>query len=290
MLRQAVVAGSFYPLDSKALEKKIIWCFKSKLGPGKLPQKKSSGKVSIAIVPHAGYDYSGPCAAHVYKKLAESKKPDVIVIVGTNHSGMGPSVSVFASGDWQTPFGNVPVDSQFAQEIIKNSPYAVEDQFGHKVEHSIEVQLPFLQYIYKDFKFVPIVLKGLHILEETEDLANAIAVAANNLKKSVLLIASSDFTHYGPSYNYQPFGQKAKENVKEIDKKAIELIEKLDVAGFLKHIVKTNSTICGYPAITLAILFAKKVGLKKLKLLKYYTSGDISKDYTNFVGYASIIG
>jgi len=289
MVRQAVVAGSFYPLDSKLLDKKIIACFKSKFGPKKLPGKLKKERVTVAVVPHAGYDYSGPCAAHVYKILAESQKPDIVVIVGTNHSGMGPSVSVFKAGDWQTPFGIAKVDTEFADTIIKNSSFARPDEFGHKVEHSIEVQLPFLQKIYQEFKFVPIVMKGLHVFQETEDLANAIIVAAKKLKKHVLVIASSDFTHYGPSYNYTPFKSKAKECVVKLDKDSITKIEKLDDVGFLKQIIKTGSTVCGYPAITLAIVFAKKKGLKKMKLLKYYTSGEISKDYSNFVGYASLV-
>lgn len=288
-MRQAVVAGSFYPLDSKALDRKIIACFKSKFGPKKLPGKATKNKVTVTVVPHAGYDYSGPCAAHVYKVLAESQKPDVIVIAGTNHSGMGPSVSVFASGDWQTPLGVVKVDADFANALIRGSAFARADEFGHKVEHSIEVQLPFLQHIYKEFKFVPIVMKGLHVFQETEDLANAIVNIAKSQNKNVLVIASSDFTHYGPAYNYMPFKSKAKEGVARLDKESISKIEKLDDVGFLKHVIKTNSTVCGYPAITLAILFAKKMGIKKIKLLKYYTSGDISKDYKNFVGYASMI-
>jgi hypothetical protein len=288
-MRQAVVAGTFYPLDSRALNKKIDECFKSKLGPGKLPGKQRKERMKVAIVPHAGYEFSGPCAAHVYKILAETEKPDVIVIAGTNHSGMGPSVSVFTNGDWQTPLGVAKVDTQFAEAMIKNSSFARQDEFGHKVEHSVEVQLPFLQHIYKDFKFVPIVMKGLHVLQETEDLANAISATAKQMKKHVLLIASSDFTHYGPGYNYIPFKSKAKEGVAKLDKDSIAKIEKLDEVGFLKHVVKTNTTICGYPAVTLAINFAKKIGLKKIKLLKYYTSGNVNNDYKNFVGYVSMI-
>jgi AmmeMemoRadiSam system protein B len=291
-MREAVAAGSFYPLDSNAIEKKIISCFKSKLGPKKLPGKAKKERFTVAVVPHAGYDYSGPCASHVYKKLAESQKPDVIVIVGTNHSGMGPSVSVFTKGDWQTPIGIAKVDAEFAALMIKGSKFAREDEFGHKVEHSIEVQLPFLQHIYKDFKFVPIVLKGLHVFQETEDLADAIISTAKMLKKHVLVIASSDLTHYGPGYNYTPFKgseKHVKEQVKKMDEVSISKIEKLDEVGFLKHIIKTNSTVCGYPAITLAITFAKKKGLKKMNLLKYYTSGEISGDFENFVGYASMI-
>ena len=289
MLRQAVVAGSFYPLKQKDLEKKIKDCFKSKLGPGKLPGKPKKEKYNVAIVPHAGYVYSGPCAAHIYKRLAESQKPDVIVIVGTNHSGMGPSVSVFTDGDWQTPLGVVKVDTAFAEELAKASAFARNDEFGHKVEHSIEVQLPFLQTIYKEFKIVPIVMKGIHVFQESEDLSNAIIVTAKKLNKNILVMASSDFTHFGPMYNYMPFKTKAREGVVRLDKAAISSIEKLDEVGFLKHIVKENSTVCGYVPITLAILYAKKIGLKKMNLLKYYTSGEISKDYSNFVGYASMI-
>lgn len=289
MLRPPTVAGQFYPGTAEALKKQIISVFKSKLGPKKLPGKAGHNRIIAAVVPHAGYQYSGPAAAHFYKMLAESARPDVFVIIGTNHTGAGPSVSVYPSGDWDTPLGRASVDGHFVSSLVKNSNFAKEDESAHRYEHSVEVQLPFLQYLFGHIKFVPIVMRGLQVMQEAADLSNAIMKTAAEQKKKVVVIASSDFTHFGPSYMYTPFKSKYKENLYKLDKNMINAIEKLDEVSFLKHIVKTNATVCGYPAITTAIMFAKAMKLKKGKLLKYYTSGDVVKDYTNAVGYASIV-
>jgi hypothetical protein len=293
MPRQAVAAGIFYPLDPKALTKRMNDSFKSKLGPKKLPGRPGKGSVTVAIVPHGSIDLSGPCAAWAYKKIAESQKPDTIIIIGTNHSGMGSSVSVFSGEDWQTPLGVCRTDQDLAESILKLSRTARKDEFGHRTEHSIEVQLPFLQAVLDEVKFVPVVMKGLRVIDESEDLANAIIAAAGKLKRRVLVIATSDFTHYGQKYNFAPFKDKDKRLVRKVaqmDRQAIDAIAKLDHIGFLRHIVKSNSNICGYAAITAGILFARKTGVKKMDLLKYYASAEVNKDKKNFVGYAALIG
>lgn len=291
MIREPAVAGQFYESDPNKLKDKIKKCFLGKLGPKKLPGKINK-KLNAAIVPHAGYDYSGQCAAHAYQAIAEAEKPDTIVILGPSHTGMGSSVAVYPEGEWKTPLGNVPVDSEFVEHLLKHSNFASADEIAHRNEHSIEVQLPFLQYTFKDFKIVPITMKGIKILQEANDLVEAILTAGYELKRKVLVIASSDFTHYGTSYSYAPFkGTPAqiKSNVAELDKKAIKFIENLKEVELLKHIVKNNATICGYAPITVAIIFARSMKSKSGKLLKYYSSADITKDSRNFVGYASII-
>jgi len=294
MSRTPAVAGQFYESSEDRLEEQIKNCFKISNGPKKVPGKPKGKKPIIAaVVPHAGYQYSGACAAHAYKKIAEAAKPDVFVIIGPNHSGMGPSVAVYPKGAWLTPLGEAKIDEDFVTELLKNSKFAQPDEFAHRYEHSVEVQIPFLQFIYKnDFKIVPIAMKSLQVIQESEDLINAIVIAAKKLNKTVTIIASSDFTHYGSSYMYTPFkGTKAfiKEKLYKMDKKSIKLIEKLDGLAFLKNLVQTNATICGYGPITAAIIYARFMKAKKGKLLKFYTSGDITKDYTSSVSYASII-
>ncbi|MCD6547061.1 MAG: AmmeMemoRadiSam system protein B [Nanoarchaeota archaeon] len=290
MDRLPVVAGQFYEKDSKKLIEQIKSCFLSDFGPKSLP-KKDSKDYFAAIVPHAGYIYSGPAAAHVYKEIGEMKKVDTFIIIGTNHSGLGPSVSVYPSGRWITPLGDVEVDDVFAKEIVETSKFAEFDTQAHLHEHSIEVQLPFLQFLFKDFKFVPIVFRGDDVLEEARDLADTIYNVSKKLKKNVFVIASSDFTHYGIAYGFIPFfgsSDEIKKKLYALDKKAIEEIINLHEMNFLRYVHSLNLTICGFAPIIATIFYAKKF-VKKGKLLKYYCSGDISGDYENCVGYGAII-
>lgn len=290
MIRRPFVAGQFYENDKNKLIGQIKSCFISRFGPKSLP-KKGSKKYFSAIVPHAGYAYSGPAAACAYKKIGEMSKVDTFVIIGTNHTGLGPSVSVYPWGEWRMPFGDVEVDEKFTKEIVENSKFARLDMKAHKYEHSIEVQLPFLQFLFKDFKIVPIVFRGDKILEEARDLADAIETAAKRLKRKIFVIASSDFTHYGQAYNYIPFfgsSEEIKRKVYSLDKRAIQEIVNLHEIKFLKYIHNTGATICGFAPIIATIFYAKKY-VEKGRLLKYYCSGDLSGDYENCVGYASIL-
>jgi AmmeMemoRadiSam system protein B len=205
------------------------------------------------------------------------------------HTGAGPSVSVFPAGDWDTPLGRASVDSEFVDGLLKHSSFCREDESAHRYEHSIEVQLPFLQFLFGHIKFVAIVMRGLQVLQESLDLARAIEATAKEQKKKVVVLASSDLTHYGPAYMYTPLKGKLKDVLKKIDSPVLKDIEHLKEIDFLKHIVRTNATICGYPAITAAILYAKLLKIKKGKLLKHYNSSEISKDKANAVDYASII-
>ncbi len=290
MIRKSIVAGQFYEKTKEKLIEQIKHCFLSEFGPKSLP-KKNSKNYFAAIVPHAGYIYSGPAAAHVYKEIGEIKEVDTFVIIGTNHSGLGPSISVYPEGEWQTPTGNIQVDEEFSKEIVKNSNLAGFDTQAHTYEHSIEVQLPFLQFLFNNIKIVPIVFRGDEILEEAKDLTDSIEKAAKRLGRKIFVIASSDFTHYGRAYNYIPFfgsNEEIKKRIYELDKKAINEILNLHEMKFLRYVHQTSATICGFAPILATIFYAKKY-VKKGKLLKYYCSGDISGDYENCVGYASII-
>ena len=285
-IRKPIVAGQFYEEDFNNLNKQIIECFESKKGPGALPINKRNGFVLGVIVPHAGYLFSGPCAAWSYKEIAESEFPDLFIIIGPNHSGIGRTSTIL--DDWETPFGIVKADKEFGKKLINNSSI-VEDATAHRHEHSIEVQLPFLQFVskdhLKDLRFIPITI-GFN--QNVKEIASEIKKTIEESGKKVCIIASSDFTHYGFSYGYVPFSTNIKENIQKLDNGAINFIKALDSDGFLNYVKVKEATICG--AVPIAILIElMKNKAEKVNLMQYYTSADIMGDYNNAVGYASII-
>ena len=286
------IAYGFYPNDKLKLAKVIEACFLDKdFGPGTIFLERKNDKNLVAgIAPHAGYIYSGPCAAWLYKEIYENWNFDTIVIIGTNHSGLGYPVSLFITEDWETPFGIVKVDRVFGKEIIRSFD-AVEDPTPHMYEHSIEVQLPFLQYISqrisKEFKILPILVKDLEI-EEIKEFVLVIDGIAKELGRKIFLLSSGDFTHHGEIYGYVKFKEDVINNVKRLDLKYIEKILNLDSEGFLNLISENNGTVCGtYPIISF-IEYSKLKGAR-VSLLKYYNSGEITKNDEIVVGYASII-
>lgn len=271
-MRGPSVAGQFYALDAAGLRKQIEGCFLHKLGPGKLPKAEDKERDILgAVVPHAGYTYSGPEAAHVYYSIAGQKKPSRVVILGPNHSGYGSAVAV-SKESWRTPLGEVAIDSEAADFLWKNCEIIDADEVAHKYEHSIEVQLPFLQYIYRDFKFVPICI-GIQDLNTSEEIAQCLGKI-----KDAIVLASSDFTHYEP-----------KEQAAAKDEKAIRHILNLDEKKFLQTVYDLDISICGYGPIATCIAAVKKLGATKAELLKYATSGDITGDDSSVVAYAGIV-
>lgn len=276
--RMPAVAGQFYPSDREELKKLIRQCFVSEFGPGSLPGSSKKKSLPGAIAPHAGYQFSGPCAAWAYKEIGESDPPDTFVILGLSHSGLPSCVSL---SDWKTPLGTARNDIDFSKAVEEEGVPADED--AHSQEHSIEVQVPFLQFACPDARICPVIAS--HDMDYRK-IAEAVKNAAKKLKRRITVIASSDFTHYGPAYGYVPFNEDIKKNIYKLDKGAIELIKKLDAIGFLDYAAQKQATICGQMPIA-ALL--ETVEAKKAKLLKYYTSGDIVGDYANAVGYASLV-
>lgn len=281
MTRKPIVAGQFYPADAKELDDSIKGSFTHKFGPGGLPGKKGKKKIYGAISPHAGYFYSGAGAAHVFKEIAEAEFPDTYIILGVNHSGPWTCSS---DEDWETPLGTARCDTELVKRLeekgipIKN--------IAHHGEHSIEVQLPFLQFVskdrIKDLRIAPIMVADTKF----EKIGKAIQEAVKELGRKAVIICSSDFTHYGFNYGYAPFDEDVKENMEKLDGGAIKLIEKTDPKGFLDYTEKTGATICGKCGISVLLWLMKG---KKAELLKYYTSADIIGDYDHAVGYASIV-
>jgi len=287
-MRKASVAGQFYEGNKEQLREQIKECFLSKFGPGELPKDKENKERSLGFIsPHAGFMFSGPAAAYAYKAIAESEKPDCFIILAPNHTGTGRTS--FILEDFETPLGTAIVDKEFGK-LLQGSENIAEDSRAHVHEHAIEVQLPFLQFLYKDdFRFVPIIISSdINIDKVAEDLKNAIEKYEKTGKKACI-IASSDFTHYGYNYGYMPFeaDSNAKENLKKLDLGAIELIKSFDSRGFMQYVNRTGTTICGFLAIYV-MLKVLKDKQKCAELLTYYTSGDVIGDYANSVSYASI--
>ena len=278
--------GIFYENSINSLNKQIEECFNSNLGPGDLPVSKRSKKLFGIISPHAGYAYSGACQAWAYKEIAESEFHDVYVILGTNHNGVGKFSACLRN--FESPFGVVSVDEEFGKGLMNEFKLLKEQSRDHLREHSIEVQLPFLQFVSKnklsDLKILPILIGHA----DYEDL-KVFGEILGSTNKKIIVIASSDFTHYGPNYGYIPFVNDKKENLYKLDNKMIEFILNLDSKGFLEYKNKMDATVCGANVIITAIETVKVLGCKKGQLLKYYTSGDVTKDYEGAVGYSGVV-
>ncbi|NWG09723.1 MAG: MEMO1 family protein [Nitrososphaerales archaeon] len=276
-LRRPAVAGTFYPSGSSELKINIEESFLHGIGPGRKPPSSEVINEKVALIsPHAGYMYSGPVAAHGYYACSYLKCIELAVIVGPNHHGIGSGVSTFREGAWQTPLGGVEVDSDSAKRLVELSGIVDFDESAHAYEHSIEVQIPFLQYIYGDkFKILPISMM-LQDLSTAVEVGRAVANCVRD--KKCLLIASSDFTHY-----------EEQEVASRKDHEAIKAILQMDVSGLYDAIGRLDLTMCGYGPVATVITAAKETSIAKGRLLKYATSGDITGDYSSVVGYASIL-
>ena len=278
MIRQPAVAGAFYPRDADNLKQLIESCFLDDSGVGFIPELNNFEGTDYPInvmVPHAGYQYSGAVASHGYCKLVQNGFPEVFIILSPNHTGFGSEISVFNEGEWITPLGSVEVDEEFADEIISCSDIASADFHAHIREHSIEVQLPFLQYFSNDFKLVPITM-GSQTFSASSDLAKAIVEAGNKLNKSYCVIASTDLSHF----NNQ-------EKANKVDSFVLEDIGEMNEFKLFEEILQYNITMCGYGPVITAILVSKQSDKNSCEILAYKTSGDISGDLTSVVGYAS---
>jgi AmmeMemoRadiSam system protein B len=265
----------FYPKEEDALKSSIRDSFLHSYGPGKLPPSESSKKIYGVICPHAGYAYSGPIAAHSYYAMS-SEKYALFVIVGPNHWGIGCSVASMKECKWQTPLGNVEVDSESSVELNKISGVIELDFYSHTREHSLEVQIPMLQEVYShQFKIVPVILINQDYTT-VKQVGSAIAKIAK--RKKAVIIGSSDLTHY-------------EENsvAHKQDKLLIEPILKLDLDDFYRVLQENQVSACGYGAIASTMLACKELGATQGTLLKYATSGDIAGDMTSVVGYPSIV-
>jgi hypothetical protein len=270
-MRKAVVAGQFYPADKTELEKEVR----------KFLSKSKKQKIKACVVPHAGYTFSGKLAGDIIGKIDEKK---TFILLGVNHSGLGNKLSM-SKENFETSFGEVKNNVDLGGKILKQLEKVIDADINeevHRYEHSIEVQLPFLQLSQKSFDIVPIILTRLSY----EDCIKVASMLAGFVNDDICLLVSSDFTHYGWSFRFVPFEDNVRENIYKLDKEIIQEILNLNAKKV--YVKASESTVCGLYGLTVLTLIAK---LKKWegKLIDYYTSGDITKDWYNVVGYAGII-
>ncbi len=273
MIRKPVVAGQFYPDRKEDLENMIRYCMEHKYGPGR-DSIKSNEKILGIVCPHAGYMYSGPTACHSYKSIV-FQNPELVIIIGPNHFGVGKDVATMIDAQWQTPLGTVQVDSESAKQVTEISKVIEIDEFSHSQDHSLEVQVPMLQEILSnDFQILPIILRSQD-METAIDVGNAVTEIAR--KKNSVIVASSDFTHYEEN----SFAHKQ-------DKALIEPILEMNVEKFYHVLKEKRVTACGYGSIASTVIACKNLGAVKGKLLSYATSGDVSGNTESVVGYGAI--
>jgi AmmeMemoRadiSam system protein B len=274
-VREPAVSGIFYPKSRNELNVNLESLFKdSNFGPGRLPPSNIKERIYGMVCPHAGYMYSGAVAANGYYQLSSSKFESAIIL-GPNHYGLGSDVAIMNTGSWKTPLGKIEIDSELAQDIYQNCRLINYDELAHSKDHCIEVQLPFLQYIGEEFKIVPIILinQGKNTSIKLGD-----GIYESVKKRNLILIASSDLTHYEPN-----------SQAHEKDNLLISAILSLDIEKFYSILFSFNVTACGYGAIATVMEISKRMGATKGKLLKYATSGDVAGDKNSVVGYSSIL-
>ncbi|MBN1573488.1 MAG: AmmeMemoRadiSam system protein B [Deltaproteobacteria bacterium] len=265
MIRKPAVSGQFYPSNPAALEREVKSYFDSSVKP-----VKAFGIVS----PHAGYIYSGRVAGEVFCRV---EVPGRVLIMGPNHRGRGTDAAVMSSGRWAMPMGDVALDTELAAKLIALSKIVKEDESAHAMEHSLEVQLPFVQAIREDFLLTPLALGRLS-LSECLALGEDLATAIREIDDDVLIVASSDMTHYEPH-----------ETAKKKDMDAVKHILDLDPEGLYETVRGRGITMCGVLPVTVMLKAAIMLGAKKAELVDYKTSGETSGDYGSVVGYAGLI-
>lgn len=275
--RAPAVAGLFYPSEAGDLTQMLEDSFReSRFGPGNLPPRKERSRRVYGIVsPHAGYTYSGAVAANGYYETS-AMNYDCVLMIGPNHYGIGTSLATVRGGVWETPLGQVEVDDGLASRLAENSGLLDFDDLAHSRDHCLEVQLPFLQYIKKSqFKFVPIIMI---LQDKTTALEIGKSIAETTRALNILLVASSDFTHYEPNTEAH-----------RKDSELIKAILDLDISAFYATLERDSVSACGYGAIASIMTASKALGASKGELLRYATSGDVTGDMKSVVGYASII-
>jgi MEMO1 family protein len=288
LVRNPAVAGQFYPGSETGLRQQLTDCFHNERGCGTIPKPANRPpQVRGIVVPHAGYIFSGPIASHAYCALTTHGFADTFIILGPNHTGYGSGVSVMTQGSWRTPLGTIPINEEIARSLQQGIIDA--DETAHQYEHSIEVQLPFLQFLAGDrsFDFVPICMM-MQDWQTSEEVGNIIADTIKKQKRRVVIIASSDFSHVGFNYmTIPPEGERVDEYARQQDRLAIDKIIKSDPQGLIKTIEEHHITMCGYGPVASMLVASKQLGAGKAELLKYGTSYEVHPD-TSCVGYGAL--
>jgi AmmeMemoRadiSam system protein B len=265
MKRRPFVAGQFYPGGAPELRGMIR---------GMIDPRARKEKAIAIVSPHAGYIYSGAVAGAVFSSV---ELPRISVILGPAHREIVPVFAIQRSGTWSTPLGEVPVETDLADAIMSNAPLVKEDAGAHLREHSLEVQVPFLQVLKEDIAIVPICVSYEASYEDLAGLGRALATAVQGFGSDVLIVASTDLSHY-----------ISREAAEKKDNKAIDRILALDPEGLYRTVVRENISMCGFRPVIAALIAAKDLGAAKAELIRYQTSGDVTGDYREVVGYAGI--
>lgn len=264
MSRQPAVAGQFYAGTTLGLKNQVL----QYLQPG--PSEAAIGIVS----PHAGLIYSGPVAGEVYSAI---KAPETFVLIGPNHRGIGEPIALYGGGEWAIPTGTFPVDQKLGQLILERTPLVALDESAHRMEHSLEVQLPFIAEIARESKILPISIMHAS-LSVCRAVGEALAAAIRQCGYSVTIVASTDMSHYVSA-----------DTARKLDGKAIDRILALDPEGLYATVHEYRISMCGVYPTTIMLYAAKELGARHVRLVRYATSGEVSGDYDQVVGYAGLV-
>jgi len=264
MTRQPAVANQFYNADPVVLRSEL-----SRLIPTDADRKPVIG----IVAPHAGYIYSGACAGKVYGAV---EIPRTVFVLGPNHHGIGSAAALYPEGEWLTPFGSVPIEARLSKLLKLHAPMVAVDALAHQHEHSIEVQIPFLKYLRPDVAIVPVCL-GFGDFSSCLELGEGIANAIKEYGESVLIVASSDMTHY-----------ESAESARNKDEIALDRALALDPQGLLEACRARKITMCGVVPATVMLIAARSLGATRTELIDYTNSGVVSGDYRQVVGYAAM--
>ena len=267
MIRQPAVAGRFYPDDPSVLNQELDAFLSVSLQQEKI-------RALACLVPHAGYKYSGQVAGTVYSRI---EIPSRVVLLGPRHFPGGARFAILSDGAWQTPLGLVPLDRPLAEKIARACPLLHEDAIAHRNEHSLEVQLPFLQRLVPSSTFVPIVIASAQYAE-LEALGHAIADVLRAEAELILIVASSDMNHY-----------ESDAITRMKDRKALDRILALDPRGLFDTIRDEEISMCGYGAAVAMLTAVRQIGAARAELVRYATSGEINGDLQEVVGYAGVV-
>lgn len=267
MKRTPSVAHQFYPGDAATLDRTLA---------NLIPRvSESQKKKAIAVIsPHAGYVYSGAVAGETF---AQVHVPKNIVLLGPNHHGRGARVALMSEGSWQMPSGDVPINTELAQNILRHSSAVTDDELAHRYEHSLEVQVPFMQRLQPGLTLAPIVVSHISYLDCAE-VGRAIGRAITDYGRSTLIVASTDMTHY-----------ESREAASRKDRLALSHIESLDPEGLYNTVLDNRISMCGIMPTTIALVAAIELGARRADLVRYTDSGEISGDTHQVVGYAGFV-
>lgn len=267
MLRSPAVAGQFYPADKATLSSTVA---------AMMPQVAPSDKIeALAVVsPHAGYIYSGKTAGQTFARVSA---PRDIIVLGPNHHGLGPPLALMAEGEWEMPMGRISINNELAQLLLSQTALFTADEMAHRQEHSLEVQLPFLQASTDNIRLVPIVVSQLSY-EDCHTAGLGIGRAIREYGKPVLMVASTDMTHY-----------ESRQAASAKDRLALDRILDLDPQGLYETVIGKRITMCGIMPTTIILTAALELGASKAELISYTDSGETSGDTSQVVGYAGLI-